>query len=693
MDRDAAHGVSSRALSVRQRQALDALCRRIVPAAYRDGDVALAAWVEERLTSGDAALLRDARRALELFDHPVSAALGGALPRRFAALSPDARDARLAAWAASRVPIRRTIYQALRRLILSTWYARPDAQHPLGYLGPFFERAPAMAWEGALPGVPDESEPVARSDARSEADWSDANRVPAGVTQGTEVRDGTVLRADVCVVGTGAGGAVVAARLAEAGRDVVLLEEGAYLTAADFDERERDMVPALYADGGARTTADLAVSLFQGRSVGGSTTINWMIMLRTPDEVLEEWAREHGTEGMRSGDLAPVFDLVEAETHTRVVPDDAHSPSNRIILEGARQLGWSARAAAINARDCVRAGFCGLGCRYGAKQSTLVTYVPRALAAGARLVTNARVERVTIVERGGASPRKRVDATVLERDTGRPRARLAVEAPVVVLAAGAVGTPAILQRSGLGGGGVGKYLRLHPTTVSLGTYDRTIYGAAGIPLSAMCDEFLDPGAYGFWIECPPLHPALASVALPGVGARHRALMERFPQLGALIVLVRDGADRSASQGDVTASRSGRIRIRYRLGAHERSRVIEGLQAGARLHLAAGAREVRTLHERECLVRAEHELSRIAAASYAPNDLALFSAHVNGTCRIGTDPRTSGCTTDGERHGARGLYVADGSLLPTAPGVNPQETIMALATVIARRIADRHAPRS
>jgi choline dehydrogenase-like flavoprotein len=167
------------------------------------------------------------------------------------------------------------------------------------------------------------------------------------------------------------------------------------------------------------------------------------------------------------------------------------------------------------------------------------------------------------------------------------------------------------------------------------------------------------------------------------------MMERFRGLGALIVLVRDGADRGVSQGEVTAGRSGRVRIRYRLGAHERLRMIEGLQAGARLHLAAGAREVRTLHERECVVRAEHELARIAAASYAPNDLAVFSAHVNGTCRLGTDPRTSGCTGDGERHGVRGLYVADGSLLPTAPGVNPQETIMALATVVAGRIAERH----
>lgn len=689
--------MSPRALSPRQRIALEALCRQIVPAAYEGGDVRLGALVEERLTSGDARICADVGLALDLFDHPVSAILGGASPRRFAALDPPARDARLAAWEASRVATRRTIFQALRRLILSTWYARPDAQRSLGYLGPLHERTPVAEWEGPLRGAPDDGEPVARGEAdrrwppvaADDETWRRANRVPSGVVQGAAVRDGSVLTADVCVVGTGAGGAVVAARLAESGRDVIMLEEGGYYTAADFTEREAEMVPRLYADAGARATTDLSVSILQGRSVGGSTTINWMIMLRTPDVVLDEWAREHGTEGMRAADLAPIFDRVERETHTRIVPADAHSPANRIILDGAAALGWSARPAAINARDCVRAGFCGLGCRYGAKQSALVTYVPRALAAGARLVTDARVERLVAMERGGRAPRKRVEVSVLDRGSARPRARIAVEAPIVVLAAGAVGTPIILQRSGLGGGGVGRYLRLHPTTVSLGEYERTIYGAAGIPLSAMCDEFLHAGGYGFWIECPPLQPALSAVAVQGFGARHRAVMERFRGLGALIVLVRDGAHRLRSQGDVTLGRDGRVRIRYRLGAPERLRLIEGLQAAARLHLAAGAREVRTLHARECLVRAEHQLSRIAAASYAPNDVALMSAHVNGTCRIGADPRTSGCTSDGERHGAAGVYVADGSLLPTAPGVNPQETIMALATVIAQRIVDRH----
>lgn len=686
----APRGGDGRAMSMRARAALAALCRRIAPV----DDVqatALAAHVAARLDAGDPLLRARVRVLLSLFESAVIGALSGGVPRPFSRLSPEAQDARLRAWEVSRIPLRRTIFQAFRRLILSTWYALPEAQRAVGYLGPLHARGPVLAWEGPLPGVPDDAEPVARG-ARElpptgDARWREANRVPNGVTIGREIATDTVLRAEVCVVGTGAGGGVAAARLAEAGRDVVILEEGGYYTAADFSEDEAEMVPRLYAEQGARATEDLGVSMLQGRSVGGGTTVNWMIMLRPPEWVLDEWAREHGLGGLGAADLAPVLERVEGETHTRLVPEDAHSPNNRIILDGARALGWRAWGGAVNARDCVRAGFCGIGCRYGAKQSTLVTYIPRALAAGARLLADVRVERVEVAGRGGRAPLKRVHCVVLDRESGVPRGRVTVEAPVVVLAAGAVGTPAILQRSAMGGGAVGRFLRLHPTSAVIGVYDRDIYGAAGIPLSAVCDEFLrGERGYGFWLECPPLLPALASVAVPGFGAAHRALLERFPRLGATIVLVRDGADRALSNGDVRVDRAGRPRIRYRLGPTDGRHLREGLRAAARLHLAAGAREAVTLHAPPRRARGAGDLDAIAQAPVAANRVGLFSAHVNGTCRLGTDPRTSGCNPDGERHGVRGLYVADGSLLPTALGVNPQETIMALSTVVAERIA-------
>lgn len=694
----------------RRRATVEALCRRLVPAAFQGEGPAgeeLVAGVAGRMATLPQPLAGRISLALAVFDHPVTGLLLHARPHRFSREPAERQDARLRAWEHSRLAPRRTVFQALRRLVLATWYTQPGGQKAAGYLGPYHARGPVHAWEGPLPGEPRPDEPVARLTPSRDgaAETRDTDRAgasadsvaptprehvaPSGVTEGAMLADGRSVRADVCVIGTGAGGGVAAARLAEAGLDVVVLEEGGYWTAADFTEDEGVMTSRLYADGGARATDDLAITLLQGRSVGGGTTVNWMIMLRPAESVMAEWAREHGAEALSASALLPALARVEEEVHARLVPDDAHNPQNRVILDGAAALGWAARPAAINARGCVRAGLCGLGCRYGAKQSTLVTYVPRALAAGARLFSDVRAERIEMRERGGPHPLKRIRATIIDRETGEPRGHVTVDAPVVVLAAGAVGTPAILQRSGLGGPAVGRYLRLHPTTAIEGEYQREIYGAAGIPQSSLLTEFSTGGdGYGFWIECPPLLPGLAAVATPGFGAEHAHRMASFTRTSALIVLVRDGAIRGESAGRVSLDRHGRPRIHYRLQAPERARLAEGMQAAARLHLAAGAEAALTLHTRPVRVRAQRDLREIATRSLAPNRIGLFSAHVNGTCRMGTDHRSSGCSPDAQVWGAPGVYVADGAALPTAPGVNPQATIMAAATVIAERIADR-----
>jgi choline dehydrogenase-like flavoprotein len=183
-----------------------------------------------------------------------------------------------------------------------------------------------------------------------------------------------------------------------------------------------------------------------------------------------------------------------------------------------------------------------------------------------------------------------------------------------------------------------------------------------------------------------MHPALASVALNGIGAEHRGLMRRFRKTANVIVLVRDGSDLDASNGSVTLSSKGRVRISYRMGARDRANLIAGVEAGARILMAAGLTGVRTLHTRGGEMHNESDLVALRSRGYGPLDLTMFSAHVNGTCRLGTDPRTSGADPSGQRHGVRGLYVVDGSLLPTGLGVNPQLTIMALASVIADRVA-------
>ncbi len=587
----------------------------------------------------------------------------------------------------------------MRRLLLAVHYARPEVASAIGYAGPLQLRTPRVSWEGPLPDIahadaaPATSEPVARG-ARALPTVIAPDPLPRGVVPAVAMRADLHRTADVVVIGTGAGGAVTAARLAEAGFEVVMLESGAYRSRADFDEREAELTEQLYADGALRTTDDASVALLQGDTVGGSTTVNWMIMLRTPNYVLDQWSSESGVYGMSPREMGPVFERIEREVHASAVPEDAHSANNRIVLDGARSLGWKVSTAHINARNCVRCGFCGVGCRHDAKQSTLVTFVPRALAAGATLHANTHVDRIEVRERDtdrGTPPLKRVHATVADRSSGRPPRVLTIDAPIVVVAGGAIGTPSLLQRSGLGGGGVGHWLRLHPTTAVWGRYDRDIVSSTGIPLSTMCDEHLRWRGtdYGFWIETPPMPPSFTAAAMPGFGQSHGAMMSSFNQLGVLIALTRDGAERQRSSGRVRVNRRGETSITYALTREDQRRVRASLSASAQLHFAAGAREVGTMHSSPIIVRSAGDVSRLEQGSVGPNRIGLFSAHVNGTCRMGIDPATSGTTPEGERHGVRGLYISDGSLLPTALGVNPQETIMAVATVLAERMATRH----
>ena len=705
MTEDRPYGVH---LSGAQRSTLEALTRSVLPHLFQassDG-FGIVHLVDERVQRAPRAVARDLATALDVLGSRIGGLVVTGRPVRFADHPAGMGERVFAAWGNSAIPLARTVHQALRRLILTTWYATDAAKTELGVYPPLHTRSPIVGWEGPLAGDrTGDDEPVARQPIRgSKVPGADTvpRSTPAEVITPDSVSDafhsapaaltvGITLKADVVVIGSGAGGAVAAARFAESGREVVILEEGEYLRAPDFNENEGAMMPRLFADQAMRTTTDASVTLLQGGAVGGGTTVNWMMMLRPPDYVLDEWSRKLGIPGFSMTDLAPHLDRVEREVHARTAPADAHSPSNLAILNGAQALDWSAKTGMINAKGCVRAGTCSLGCRYDAKQGGLLTYLPRAFAKGARLLAGTSVERIEIIERDqpsrrAAPPIKRVLATMRDPHTGDARGRIEIRAPVVVLAAGAVGTPVILQRSGLGGGGVGRYLRLHPTTAVMGHYAHETYPLAGIPQTALCDEFINrDGGYGFWIECAPLQPALASAALQGFGAEHSEFMRRLKNTVPFIVLVRDGSGTDASMGSVSLDRRGRTRVSHRLTPADRENLRLGIEAAARLQLAAGALEAVSLHSPTLRARDEAGLLAMRMASVSPNRVALFTAHVNGTCRLGVRPATSGCSPTGERHGVRGLYVMDGSLLPTAPGVNPQWTIMAMASLIAERV--------
>jgi len=506
------------------------------------------------------------------------------------------------------------------------------------------------------------------------------------IIRGREIAKPISESADVCIIGSGCGGGASAKILAEAGKKVIVVEEGGYYTSADFDGTEQTAYQKLYQRRAGQATEDLSVTVLQGRCVGGSTTVNWMTSLRTPEFTLNDWKTRFGVEGLGPRDLEPYFDRVERYLNVHPEPDKNHNPNNRIILDGARALGYRTRTNGRNARDCVRAGACGLGCPFDAKMSVDVTYIPAAVKAGATVIADCRAEKIEI-----NGKLKRVRGSILDPETRKPRLDFSIEAPIVIVSASAINSPVLLLKSGLANSSdeLGKNLTFHLTTAVAGFYEKVIYPAGGIPQSVMCDEFLNRNGDngGFWIEAVPVYPALAALAFPGFGAFHRQNMSDYKHIGASISLVKE----IDSAGRVKANKRGRAVIRYELGPKDLEYVKQGVAIAARIQFAAGAKKVMTLHAKPTVIPSMGDIDHVLRSHrWEMNDLALFSAHPLGTCRMARDPRRGVVDSHCQTHDVRGLFVIDGSVTPTSLGVNPQITLLALAEKSAEWIVDNHA---
>ncbi len=484
------------------------------------------------------------------------------------------------------------------------------------------------------------------------------------------------LTADVCVIGSGAGGGVIAAECSKAGKSVLVLEMGAYSNESDFKQLELPGYLELYYGGGLAATESGSIAILAGQTLGGGTVINYMNCVRTPDSVLSEWAG-HGLDGLDdpsfvSEHMEAVLERIGANTEAT-----KQNGTHQRLMAGCDALGYEHRPIWRNAAlndDPEFCGYCSMGCQQGCKRSAMKTWLQDSSDAGGRCVPRCHADRI-LAEDGRATG---VEATVTHPD-GSTTA-LTVEAPTVVVACGSIESPALLLRSGIGGPAAGKNLRLQPAFVVMGTYDEPVEGWRGQVQSALSDHFIDiEDGYGFLIEATGVFPALLGASYPWEsGEQHKQLMQSLRWQAPFITVARDHGS-----GEVVLDEHGRPVVRWDFDDEVDARLaVRAHLELAKLHQAAGAIEVFTAHGREYRWRQgedfEQYLAELESAPYGPLDVSCFTAHQLGSCRMGSDPETSVADGRGELHDTKGVWIGDGSAFPTAPGVNPMITIMSLA---------------
>jgi choline dehydrogenase-like flavoprotein len=506
------------------------------------------------------------------------------------------------------------------------------------------------------------------------------------IIEGYKEKSDREVEADLCVVGSGPGGSVVAYRVASSGKKVVLLERGGYYSAerGDFDQREDHMMGKIDGGDGLHYTEDGGVLLLYGNCVGGATVHYWADTYRTPKDRLELWEKEYGVEFHTEEELLPHFERIEKDLHVEPAPDHLLNGLNVRLERALKTLGWEGERVPQARLNCIGSGYCFQGCAYNAKRSALVTYIPMGIEKGVTLFSD--TEAVSLLREGNRITALR--ASFLSRRSGKPTGfHLTVKAKAFVIACGGFETPAFLLRNRFRHPALGSRLFCNPTVMVHGLFPEKVNQYRGIPAGIGCTHFRlkkvsKSGKYlegGYMLMPNQLQAGMFSAVLPGFGEEHNALMERFPYLGGTIAWIDD-----ENPGSVWVDSRGVPRYSFPLGKEDRLKLWDAMVKGAIWLFTAGAEKVFLGDTSGTVLSSIEEVKKILEViRFRPGEVTLAGPHPSSGTPMGKDPKRSVVDSRHRVYGVENLYIGDSSVFPTPVSVDPSETIMAFS----HRLAD------
>lgn len=572
--------------------------------------------------------------------------------RPFSRLSLQARTAYCERASRSRTALVRQPFTFLKLACFNQWASTPPVEEAIGFTYSCVTRDPPR--DGA---------------ALEVVQWPQIDRDHTEET-------------DVVVIGSGAGGATMAKELAESGMSVIVLEEGSYFTRSDFSGPPWERLQKLYRANGTTVALGLpTIPLPLGKAVGGTTLINSGTCFRTPDKVLSAWGSQWGIEAIDPAAMTPFFDRVERIMHVMPVPEELLGENAKVFRRGVKALGLHGAPMQRNIDGCRGCGVCAFGCPSDAKQSTHISYLPRAQKHGATIYARCRADQIVVTD-GKATG---VVASLLD-PAGQPQAKLTVRAKIVVVGAGAVHTPALLQRNALANrsGQLGRNLRIHPAAGIGAWMPEDVYGWRGTLQPYYVDDW--HASHDIMIEVTSSVPGIGAGTMPGSGVFTKEILGQYKHLASAGLFVSD-----TSSGRVRKMGSGEPIVTYKLNKLDTRKLVRGIVHTAEIFFAAGAQQVFTGLPGKGFVKHPSELEDVKEEAVKPGALRLTAFHPVGTARMGANPAETVVGPWGEAHDVANLFVADASVLPGCPTVNPQISIMAFATRSADHIV-RHGGR-